>query len=42
MTLMMITQRDFLNMLAKNPDISVSLLEGLARAVRRMDRSLAG
>jgi CRP-like cAMP-binding protein len=41
MTLVMITQRDFLAMLAKNPDISISLLEGMARSVRRMDRSLS-
>jgi CRP/FNR family transcriptional regulator, cyclic AMP receptor protein len=40
MTLVMIAQADFLAMLAKNPDISICLLEGMARAVRRMDRSL--
>jgi CRP/FNR family transcriptional regulator, cyclic AMP receptor protein len=40
MTLVMIAQADFLAMLARNPDISICLLEGLARAVRRMDRSL--
>jgi CRP-like cAMP-binding protein len=42
MTLVAVTQRDFLVMLAHNPDISVRLLEGMARTVRRMDRSLAG
>lgn len=42
MTLVVITQKQFYAMLSKDPDISICLLEGLARAVRRMDRSLAG
>ena len=42
MTLVIITQKDFLAMLAKDPEITVCLLEGMARTVRRLDRSLAG
>jgi CRP/FNR family cyclic AMP-dependent transcriptional regulator len=42
MTLLEITQKQFFTMLKKEPDTTVALLEGLARAVRRMDRSLAG
>ncbi len=42
MTLVIITQKDFLAMLAKDPEITVVLLEGMARTVRRLDRSLAG
>jgi CRP/FNR family transcriptional regulator, cyclic AMP receptor protein len=42
MTLVLITQKQFFAMLAKDPDVSICLLEGLARAVRRIDRSLAG
>jgi CRP/FNR family transcriptional regulator, cyclic AMP receptor protein len=42
MTLVIITQKDFLAMLSKDPEITVSLLEGMARTVRRLDRSLAG
>ena len=42
MTLVVITQKQFFAMLTRDPDISICLLEGLARAVRRMDRSLAG
>jgi CRP-like cAMP-binding protein len=42
MTLMEITQKQFLGMLAKDPEVTVALLVGIARAVRRMDRSLAG
>lgn len=42
MTLVIITQKDFLAMLAKDPSITLSLLEGMARTVRRLDRSLAG
>ena len=42
MTLVIITQRDFLGMLAKDPAITLALLEGMARTVRRLDRSLAG
>ena len=42
MTLVIITQKDFLALLAKDPEITVCLLEGMARTVRRLDRSLAG
>lgn len=42
MTLLEITQKQFFAMLAKEPGTTVALLEGLARAVRRMDRPLAG
>jgi cAMP-binding proteins - catabolite gene activator and regulatory subunit of cAMP-dependent protein kinases len=42
MTLVIITQRGFLAMLAKDPEITICLLEGMARTVRRLDRSLAG
>jgi len=42
MTLVIITQKDFLAMLNKDPEITVCLLEGMARTVRRLDRSLAG
>jgi CRP-like cAMP-binding protein len=42
MTLVIIVQKDFLALLAKDPEITVCLLEGMARTVRRLDRSLAG
>ena len=42
MMLLEITQKDFFTMLRNDPEITVDLLEGVARAVRRMDRSLAG
>ena len=42
MTLVIITQKDFLAMLGKDPEITVCLLEGMARTVRRLDRSLDG
>ena len=42
MTLVLITQKQFFAMLAKDPEVSLCLMAGLARAVRRMDRSLAG
>lgn len=42
MTLFEVTQRQFFAMLAADPAIAVELLVGVARAVRRMDRSLAG
>ena len=41
MTLLEITQKHFFEMLAKDPEISMVILEGLARAVRRIDRTLA-
>jgi CRP-like cAMP-binding protein len=42
MTLLEITQRQFFDMLAKDPEVTLLLLENMARAVRRLDRSLAG
>jgi CRP-like cAMP-binding protein len=42
MTLVIIMQKDFLALLAKDPEITLVLLEGMARTVRRLDRSLAG
>lgn len=42
MTLVIIMQKDFLGLLAKDPEITLCLLEGMARTVRRLDRSLAG
>ncbi len=42
MTLVIIAQKAFLAMLAKDPEITMCLLEGMARTVRRLDRSLAG
>ncbi len=42
MLLLEITQKQFFAMLAADPEITLELLEGVARAVRRMDRSLAG
>ena len=42
MTLLEVTQKHFLAMLAKDPEVTLALLEGLARSVRRLDRSLAG
>jgi CRP/FNR family cyclic AMP-dependent transcriptional regulator len=42
MTLVIIRQKDFTAMLSKDSEIIMVLLEGLARAVRRLDRTLAG
>lgn len=42
MTLLEIARKDFFAMLAADPAVTVELLSGVARAVRRMDRSLAG
>jgi cAMP-dependent protein kinase regulator len=42
MTLVIITQKDFSAMLSKDPEITICMLEGMARTVRRLDRSLAG
>jgi CRP-like cAMP-binding protein len=42
MTLVIIRQKDFIAMLTKDPEITLCLLEGMARLVRRLDRSLAG
>jgi CRP/FNR family transcriptional regulator, cyclic AMP receptor protein len=42
MTLVIVLQRHFLAMLTKDPEITLCLLEGMARTVRRLDRSLAG
>jgi CRP-like cAMP-binding protein len=40
-TLLEVTQKDFFRLLVENPDIAIAILEGMARAVRRIDRSLA-
>lgn len=40
-TLLEVTQKQFFDMLAKDADISIAILEALARAVRRVDRTLA-
>ena len=42
MTLLEITQKQFLDMLANDPEVTMLLLQSMARAVRRLDRSLAG
>ncbi|MGZ5213414.1 MAG: cyclic nucleotide-binding domain-containing protein [Actinomycetota bacterium] len=42
MTLVIITQKGFLATLTKEPEITICLLEVMARTVRRLDRSLAG
>lgn len=42
MTLVIITQKGFLGLLTANPEITICLLGGMARTVRRLDRSLAG
>ena len=42
MTLLEIMQKEFLAMLAQDPEITVELIVGVARIVRRMDRTLAG
>ena len=41
MTLLMIQRKNFLKELEQDPDVAVSLLEGLARMIRRVDQSLA-
>lgn len=41
MTLLMIQRKNFLKELEQEPDVAVSLLEGLARMIRRVDQSLA-
>ena len=41
MTLLMITRKNFLKELEQDPEVAVSLLESLARMIRRVDRSLA-
>jgi len=40
MSLMAIARNDFLGLLRSAPDISVALMESLARMIRRVDRSL--
>lgn len=40
MTLLEITRADFLKALEHDPEVAVALLEGLARMIRRVDRSL--
>jgi CRP/FNR family transcriptional regulator, cyclic AMP receptor protein len=41
MTLLMIQRKNFLKELERDPDVAVSLLESLARMIRRVDHSLA-
>lgn len=41
MSLLMITRAGFLKTLRADPQLALSLLEGLARMIRRVDRSLA-
>lgn len=41
MTLLMITRKNFTKELRQDPEVAVSLLESLARMIRRVDRSLA-
>ena len=41
MTMVMITRTNFLSVLVEDPQISISLMESLARMIRRVDRSLA-
>lgn len=41
MTLLMITRKNFLKELEQDPEVAITLLEGLARMIRRVDRSLA-
>jgi CRP-like cAMP-binding protein len=41
MSLVMIGRKTFLRTLERDPEISITLLEGLARMIRRVDRSLA-
>lgn len=41
MTLLMIQRKSFLKELEQDPEVAVSLLESLARMIRRVDRSLA-
>ncbi len=41
MTMLIITRSNFLNVLIEDPQIAVTLMESLARMIRRVDRSLA-
>jgi CRP/FNR family cyclic AMP-dependent transcriptional regulator len=41
MTLLMIQRKNFLRELEQDPEVAISLLESLARMIRRVDRSLA-
>jgi CRP/FNR family cyclic AMP-dependent transcriptional regulator len=41
MTLFIITRKDFLRSIERDPEVAIALLEGLARMIRRVDRSLA-
>ena len=41
MTMLMITRAHFLDVLIEDPQIAVTLMESLARMIRRVDRSLA-
>jgi CRP/FNR family cyclic AMP-dependent transcriptional regulator len=41
MNLFIITRKDFLRSIERDPEVAIALLEGLARMIRRVDRSLA-
>lgn len=41
MTLLMVTRGPFMRELAHDPELTIALLESLARTIRRVDRSLA-
>jgi CRP/FNR family transcriptional regulator, cyclic AMP receptor protein len=41
MTMLMMTRPNFLTVLEDDPQISIALMESLARMIRRVDRSLA-
>lgn len=41
MTMLMISRKDFLASLEKDPVMAIALMESLARMIRRVDRSLA-
>jgi CRP/FNR family transcriptional regulator, cyclic AMP receptor protein len=41
MTLLIIQRKAFLKTIESDPDVAIALLEGLARMIRRVDRSLA-
>jgi CRP-like cAMP-binding protein len=41
MTMLMMTRSNFLDVLNDDPQISIALMESLARMIRRVDRSLA-
>jgi CRP/FNR family transcriptional regulator, cyclic AMP receptor protein len=41
MTMLMLHRKDFQKVLEDDPEVAVALMEGLARMIRRVDRSLA-